>query len=191
MGHTQNNSVVVVVGDADNDVSESKSKKQKEDENALSLDELIELSDIIVVGKVISEMPVSYNSVSLSIGSICNQTVEELEAEAEKNFNVISVSIEVFSVLKGNNSMKTVMLAIPPKLTTVIGKCRNRLEYWKGPIYTKGMEGVWFLTKMPYKIPNYVIRAVQNKGNYYFANRSERYRQLDDTLIKKIKDITN
>ena len=74
---------------------------------------------------------------------------------------------------------------MPPLV--IIGK---DLEKWNGPIYQKCLnEGIWFLTKIPKNVPINIIKVVQDKDNYYFANEVGSYKPLNDDLLHKIAAI--
>ncbi len=189
-GHTQTeDSLAVIIGKpsatgSDKSGAEDKNQEVKE---SLSLEEITKISDIIVVGKTAAVG--EKDTLEVHIGKLCDKTQEELEAEAARNYKVNSIPIEISRVLKGDKNMKTVLLVIPSHLIVAIGDCRDRLSYWKGITYKEGLEGIWLLTKNPYKVPGYIIKAALSKDDYYFAEQKESYREIDEILIEKITNI--
>lgn len=134
-----------------------------EDEKDLSLKELVDKSEIIFIGKVIS---------------MIYPTIQMGNFKKEPGFNVCK--IKIFKVLKGDQKLKFVSIAIPHAVNM------GEIYRWTGPIYTCDLEGVWFLNKNPTNVPKEVIKAVHEKGDYFFANSRERYKERNDKLIKDI-----
>lgn len=134
-----------------------------EDEQDITLKELVERSKIIIIGKVVS---------------MIYPTIQMGNFKKEPGFNVCK--IEVIKVLKGDPNLKIVSLAMPHAVNM------GEIYRWSGPIYTCDLKGVWFLNKIPTNVPKEVIKAVHEKGDYYFANSRERYKELNGKLIKEV-----
>lgn len=141
--------------------------KIKEEKN-VPLKKLVEHSDLIVVGKVIS-----MNHPTLQMGNFKG---------APSGFSPCTIAVD--KVLKGYKDIKFVTIAMP--MSSTIGKFFIR---WDGPIYGCDLEGVWFLNKKPINVPLKIIEYVNSKGDYFFANTRERFKKADENLIGKISSI--
>lgn len=134
------------------------------------LDSFVANSEVIVVGEVTSD-----NFPKIQIGQ-----------SNELSYQFTECVITISQVLKGNKNIKSVSLAMPALITVGSG-----WQKWEGPIFQKGTTGIWFLTKDPRTVPEFIVKSAQQKGDYYFAESVESHKEANEELLNQILSATH
>jgi len=149
--------------------------KEKKEYLSEPLKELVETSDIIVIGKIATDNFSKYSMGNVAIG---------------KGAIAINKStLSVHQLIKGNNTRK-IVLYMPPSFAIDPDKS----NHWFAPIFACGINGIWFLTKKSQKAPKKVIESAANIPEAYFIDYSYRFvplgKETDKMLLKIYKMTT-